>query len=134
MFRHRIPGVHTAVVWLLIGVAIAGLVAGLSFLSVLNGLRFGAPAARPPRHPSVNSEQAPSLFGKVTAIDGPRVSVDSKQPYAVVLIDADTALTSVGGDTRSLADLKPGMLIAATGRDTGRGELAAVDVVILDHP
>lgn len=133
MFWKRKPVTHAIALWILVGLAAAGLVALLAYLSLLTGLRKGVVEARPAKTSAIQ-EQPPTLFGRITAVEGGVIRIDSKQPFGQVLFDADTDITSVGGSAASAEDLRVGAVVTATGKDLGDGRMAAAAIVILQAP
>lgn len=132
MFWKRKPVTHAIALWILVGLAAAGLVAVAGYFLVMANLRKDA--IRPTTTPNAAFEQGqhPSLFGTVVSVDGRVIKIDSKQGFTELLVDQDTSITSVGGQVRSSADLVPGAVITATGKDLGGGEMGAAAIVILD--
>jgi len=133
MFWQRKPITHAVALWILVGLAAATLVAVLGYFSMLTNLRQGVVQAQPPKNSGTVQAQSPSLFGTIVSIDGQLLKIDSKQAFTEILFDGDTSITSVGGRARSTSDLKAGMVITATGKDLGNGELGAAAIVILEN-
>lgn len=132
MFWKRKPVTHAIELWILVGLAAAGFVAAAGYFALLTDLREGAAQAMPPKSVGLTQAQPPSLFGTVVSVDGHLLKVDSKQDFNRVLFDEDTTITSVGGQKRVAADLVPGAVITAAGKDLGAGKLGAAAIVILD--
>ena len=132
MFWKRKPVTHAVALWILVGVAAAGLAAVAGYFSVLANLRKDVLQAKPPLHPGLSQEKEPSLFGTVVSVEGGLLHVDSKQGFSQILFDEDTSITSVGGQERPASDLAVGAVITATGKDLGGGKMGAAAIVILD--
>lgn len=133
MFWKRLPVTHAVGLWILLAAAALGAVLG--YRSMFRGLRRGEVPAAPTVRPAPNAviqDQAPTAFGTIVAAGDGRLTIDSKQAFKEILVDARTAITSVGGEARAASDLTPGAVITATGKDLGGGKLAAAAVVILD--
>jgi len=134
MFWKRKPVTHAVALWILVGLAAAGLIGVAGYFSVLANLRQGVPQAKPSpgAEAGARQEQPPSLFGTIVSVDGRLLKVDSKQGFTEVLFDEDTSITSVGGQERPASDLVAGAVITATGKDLGGGKMDAAAIVILD--
>lgn len=134
MFRRlRKPVTHAAALWMLVGLAAGMLLAVLAYVSLLANVGKVGVRVFPPRSPKP-TEQLPSLFGTVIAVEGEEVTVESKQPFTKLVVDGGTSLTSVGGAAMALSDIRLGAVITATGKDLGGGTLAATAVVVLENP
>lgn len=133
MFWKRKPITHAVALWVLVGLAAAGLICVLGYFSVLTNLRKGVVQAKPPNNPGSAQEQPPSLFGTIVSVDGATIMVDSKQAFTSILYDEDTSITSVGGQARPASALAAGAVVTATGKDLGAGKLGASAIVILQE-
>jgi len=131
MFWKKRPITHAAALWVLVGAAAGALIAVLSYAAALSDIRKGTVQPLPLRVVT-RPEQPPTLFGAVVAFDGTVMTVDSKQPYDEVIVESDTAITTVGGSAVPSSELKPGAIVTATGKDLGDGRLSAVAIVILE--
>ncbi len=131
MWWKRKPVTHAAALWTLVVVAAALLGALFGYIAVLTDLKKGIPRVFPPKRPA--AEAPPSLFGTVcaTLADG-TIIVASKQPFAAVVVDENTAITSVGGGTLGLSDIAVKALITATGKDIGNRRLLAEAVAVVE--
>ena len=133
MFWKRKPITHAAALWILVGMAAGALVAVLAYASALSAVREGVVEARPPKQAGARREQPPTLFGTVTAFDGTIVKIDSKQDYDEIVLESDTAITTVGGSAVPSSAIAPGVVLTATGVDLGERRLSAVAIVILEN-
>jgi hypothetical protein len=134
MFRRfRKPVTHAAALWILVGMAAGSLVATMAYMALLTGIREGAVQVFPPKTGTVPQEQLPSLFGTVLSVEADGLTVDSKQPYRRIAVDESTQITTVGGAASALAEIRPGAIVTATGKDAGGDTLLAVALVVLEH-
>ena len=135
MFWKRKPVTHAAALWVIIVLGAAGLATVWAYFA---DLTHPQPVTTAPAHPGgpapAAAPQQPTLFGTVKAVAGSTLTIDSKQPFTQITLQAGTAVTSVGGAARAISDLSVGDVITATGKDLGGGKLEAAAIVILqDH-
>lgn len=131
----RKPVTHAAALWVLVGAAAGALIAVLSYMAALSGVREGVVQARPPRDAAAVTARAlpPTLFGTVISFDGTVIRVESKQSFEEVVVESDTAVSTVGGSDVPTSAIAPGVKLTAAGVDLGDGRLSAVAIVILEN-
>lgn len=132
MFWKRKPVTHAALLWVLVGMGAGALLGVLAYASVMSNLRSGIVEAKPSKNAAERRQQPPTLFGTVVSFDGTILVIDSKQPYDQVIVESDTSLSTVGGSAVPTDELRPGVVVTATGKDLGDRRLSAIAIVILE--
>jgi hypothetical protein len=72
--------------------------------------------------------------GKVTAVNGAAITVQTRDGTATITTDASTKFTLAAGKTGSLADVTTGMFVDAFGQKQADGSLLATLVSVADQP
>ncbi len=131
----RKPVTHATALWVLVGIAGLALLATLAYANALAKTRSGIVQAYPPRDASARDarQHPPTLFGTVVSFDGTIVRIASKQDYDEIVVESDTAISTVGGSAVPSSEIRPGAVLTATGSDLGDRRLSAVSIVILEN-
>jgi len=126
------PVTHAFALWITIGFGIVLIVVFVSYSRMLSRLERGLVQVYPPKT-VMAPRQLPSVFGVVTAYESGVITVDSKQSFAVILVDDVTHVSRVGGGSYNLETLEAGVKLMATGYDSGDGQLLADAIVVLEE-